>query len=381
MFDPAGHFLFWKPGAVPRVEPDGFAWRLEPGNDLVLNTHLQPTGKPEQVHPSIGLYFTDKPQTQFPILVQLEHDGALRIPAGDRDFLVSDDFRLPVDADVLAVYPHAHYLGKLLEGYASLPDGKRVWLIRIPDWDPNWQAVYRYRQPIFLPKGTLISMRYHYDNSAANPRNPNRPPRMVEAGNQATDEMGHLWLQLLLKGSGDRRRELEEALVRHRIEKYPEDGVAYLDLGTLMLSRLQTQSAVPVLEKAVVLRPEDSQPRNLLGAALSRIGRSQEAVQDFQMALKLDPHNVNARYNLVYALIKSGKLDQAADHLKLVIAAYPGDASLRNLWGELLSQQGNYPAAVAQFDKALALQPDFANARKNRELTEARMHATEQPRP
>ena len=110
-----------------------------------------------------------------------------------------------------------------------------------------------------------------------------------EAGDQAADEMGHLWLQLLLKGPGDRRRELEEALVRHRIEKYPDDGMAYLDLGTLMLSRLQTQSAVAVLEKAVLLRPQDSQPRNLLGAALSRVGRSQEAVQEFRMALNSIP--------------------------------------------------------------------------------------------
>ena len=35
-FDPDGHFLFWKPGRTPHVEPDGLAWRLEPGNDLVL---------------------------------------------------------------------------------------------------------------------------------------------------------------------------------------------------------------------------------------------------------------------------------------------------------------------------------------------------------
>ena len=64
-----------------------FAWRLDPGSDLVLNAHLQPTGKPEQVRPSIGLYFTDKPPEQFPMLVQLEHDGAINIPPGARDFL------------------------------------------------------------------------------------------------------------------------------------------------------------------------------------------------------------------------------------------------------------------------------------------------------
>ena len=92
-------------------------------------------------------------QSRFPLLVQLENDNALDIPAGARDFPVADDFRLPLDADILAVYPHAHYLGKLLEAYATLPDGRRKWLVRIPDWDPNWQAVYYYREPVFLPKG------------------------------------------------------------------------------------------------------------------------------------------------------------------------------------------------------------------------------------
>ncbi len=111
--------------------------------------------------------------------MQLENDEALDIPAGARDFVISDSFQLPLDADVLAVYPHAHYLGKLLEAWATLPDGSRKWLIRIPSWDTNWQAVYYYREPVFLPKDSVIHMRYHYDNSADNPRNPNNPPKRV----------------------------------------------------------------------------------------------------------------------------------------------------------------------------------------------------------
>jgi hypothetical protein len=59
-FDPDGHFLFWKPGTLPYCDPDGFAWRLDPGNLLLLNAHLQPSGKVEHVVPRIGLYFTDK---------------------------------------------------------------------------------------------------------------------------------------------------------------------------------------------------------------------------------------------------------------------------------------------------------------------------------
>ena len=80
-FDPDGAFLFSKPGSPPHVEPDGFAWRLDPGNELVLNVHLHPIGKAEEVRPSIALYFTDKPQTRFPLLVQLENDDALKHPA------------------------------------------------------------------------------------------------------------------------------------------------------------------------------------------------------------------------------------------------------------------------------------------------------------
>ena len=372
VFDPPGHFLFWKPGSAPYVEPDGFAWPLQPGDDLVLNAHLQPSGKPETIEPSIGLYFTDKPPTQFPVLVQLEHDAAIDIPPAARDYLVSDDLKLPIDVDVLAIYPHAHYLGKLLEAFATLPGGRRTWLIRIPDWDQNWQAVYRYKKPVFLPAGTVVSMRYRYDNSAANPRNPNHPPKRVKAGNNSTDEMGHLWLQVMAHDRADRRRQIEEAVMTHRAGKYPDDYASWLDLGELKLSRLDLQGSVSALESAVRADPKQSQGHNLLGAALTRTGRGQEAIQEFGRALELDASNVNARYNLVFALVKAGQVDAAAGHMEKVVAAYPKDAGLHNLWGELLMRQGKYDAAIARFDEALRLDPKLDAARENRAEAAAR---------
>ena len=121
LFDPDSHFLFWKPGSAPYVEPDGMAIPLDANADLVLNTHLQPSGKVETMQPTLGLYFTDKPATQHPILLQMEDDGALDIPAGAKDFVVGDEFTLPVSVSLLAIYPHAHYLGKDLEALATLP--------------------------------------------------------------------------------------------------------------------------------------------------------------------------------------------------------------------------------------------------------------------
>jgi mono/diheme cytochrome c family protein len=335
--DPESHFLFWKPGSIPYSEPDGLAWRLDPGNLLVLNTHLQPAGKLEELQPEVGLYFTEKPATRFPILVQLEHDGALDIPPGSRDFVISDDFRLPVDADVLAIYPHAHYLGKLIEAYATLPNGSRVWLIRIPDWNLKWQAVYRYRTPVFLPKGTVLSMRIHYDNSATNPRNPNRPPTRVRAGNNATDEMGHVWLQILPRGRGDQRRTVEEALMRHRLEKYPSDFSAHLNLGALMLSRLDAQGAVSMLTEAVRMDPNRPEAHDMLGAALQNLGRLPDAIREYRLALKADPSYWSARYNLARALAKSGDVKGALENLRQVVAAYPDDKRLQAEYSALLA--------------------------------------------
>ena len=209
------------------------------------------------------------------MLVKLENDRALDIPPSQQDFPISDDFQLPVDVDVLAVYPHAHYLGKLLEAYATLPDGSRRWLIRIPDWDVNWQAVYSYRTPVFLPKGTVVSMRYHYDNSAANPRNPNSPPKRVRSGNQSTDEMGHLWLQVLTRGEGDQRPVLQEALMQHRLQKSPDDAAAHLSLGALLLSRKDAGGAIVHLREGLRLAPEQAQgvEQSRRGAATRRQDR------------------------------------------------------------------------------------------------------------
>jgi len=253
--------------------------------------------------------------------------------------VVADDFRVPLDIDVLAVYPHAHYLGKLLEAYATLPNGSRKWLIRIPNWNPNWQAVYDCREPVFLPKGSTISMRYHYDNSAGNPRNPNLPPKRVRSGNQATDEMGHLWLQVLPRGAGDHRRELQEALFQHRLEHDPNDFEANLNLGAVMLSRLNPQGAVTALRAAVRTEPDRADARNMLGLALASTGRAADAIEQFEAALKIQPQFVSARFNLANALVEAGRLDAAITNYRKVIAAFPEDPLPKQRLEEALAAQ------------------------------------------
>ena len=76
---------------------------------------MQPSGKPELITPSVGLYFTNNPATLHPMLLQIENDAKLDIPPGEENFIVTDSLTLPVDVDVLAIYPHCHYLGKIFK--------------------------------------------------------------------------------------------------------------------------------------------------------------------------------------------------------------------------------------------------------------------------
>jgi len=368
-FDPDSHFLFWKPGSVPAVEPDGMAWRCDPGTDLVLNMHLQPTGKPERIQAEIGLYFTDKPQTIFPMLLQLEHDGAIDIPPGAKGFVITDELKLPVDVDVLGVYPHAHYLGKDLEGFATLPDGSKKWLVRITRWDLNWQGVYKFRRPIFLPKGSLLQMRYSYDNSADNPRNPHHPPQRVRAGNRSSEEMGHLWVQVLPRSpqveGRDARVALQEALMRRRLQKYPADFTAHFNLGAALQLEGRNAEAIASFQRALQARPNHPAVLTNLAVALQVAGRTAEAINYYRQALRANPEYAPARYNLANLLLAKGDMAEAVTHLRESLRLRPDDAGAHNSLGSALAMQNNLTEAATHFAESVRLNPDNADAQGN----------------
>jgi tetratricopeptide (TPR) repeat protein/mono/diheme cytochrome c family protein len=377
VFDPDSHLLFWKPGTVPYVEPDGMALRLDKGTDLVLNTHMQSSGKPEMIQPTIGLYFTSQPATKFPMLLQLENDTKLDIPAGDRSFPVGDDFTLPVDVDLMALYPHAHYLGKDMRAFATLPNGTKETLIHIPQWNLNWQAVYRYQKPLRLPKGTTVSLRYVYDNSAENPMNPNHPPVRVKGGNRSTDEMCHLWLQVLPVNfdakQGDPRMVLQEALARHNVEKNPADFEAHYNLAAMLQAKDRLSEAIGEYTIAVRLRPDDATANNALGAALLAAGHLEQSAGYLQAALKARPDYFDAHYNLGFALAGQNDFAGAAEQFRAAVELQPNDANAQANLGAALAQMGQFAEAKIHFEQALKIDPNQAIAKENLEALEKEM--------
>src|SRR5262249_34012395 len=151
--------------------------------------------------------------------------------------------------------------------------------------DIDRQSVYRYREPVFLPKGSTIHMRYTYDNSSQNVHNPNNPPIRVRAGNRSVDEMGHLWMQVLPvhvpPNSPDPRLLLETAWMQNRLRKAPHDELALYNLGAAETAEGQYSAATLNYKQIVELDPKDARAWNGLGVALENSGDWQSAQQAF----------------------------------------------------------------------------------------------------
>ena len=360
---PGGQSIGWTPGKVPVVD-ERLAWRLEPGTDMVVQLHMLPTGKPEPVAPRVGLYFTDEAPEAQAFSLLLRNDD-IDIPAGDANHVVKETLTLPVGVEVLGVYPHAHYLGKTIEARATLPDGDTRTLIHIPKWDFNWQDDYRYREPLRLPAGTRIDVRFVYDNTAANPLNPHNPPRRVRFGNRSSDEMATLTLQVVPEHEGDAAR-LREAVMRGRLARHPENWFARNVLSTALKSQGRTGEALSHVEEAIRLHPGHPQLRYNRANILLELDRIEEAIEEYSRTLAIDPDHPKANNNLAIAYQRLGDYAAAERHYRRQLTVTPMDARAHANLGTALFDERRLGAADEAFARALELDPRWVPALEGR---------------
>jgi tetratricopeptide (TPR) repeat protein len=368
---PDGHFLGWTPGQVAPLLPKGLAWRLAPRTDLVVEVHMKPSGKPEVVEPSIGFYFGSDPPERTPAMLRLGRQS-IDIAAGEKDYAITDSFVLPVDAEVQAVQPHAHYRAREVRGIATLPDGTTRWLIFIKDWDFRWQHVYRYVAPFMLPRGTTLSVRYTFDNSADNPRNPRQPPTRVTWGQWSQDEMGDLWIQVLTRDDRDLQtlnaafhaKAIAEDIVGYEsmIRRDPRRIQLHDDVAQLYLDQGRASEAAAHLEASVRLRPESAAAHFNFGTALTLAGRLDEAIDQYRQALQIKPDYALAHNNLGNVLVGRGKRGEALEHFREALRLDPSNAEAHYNVGSVLRSWGDLAEAVVQFRRALELKPDWIPA-------------------
>jgi hypothetical protein len=224
----------WAPGAQPRMLPDDLAFRVERGSDLIISTHFHPNGQPAREASTVGLYFAKRAPSKRFTSIQLPPVfglfAGINIPAGEARYTIADSFTIPVAVRAFRVVGHAHYLARELKMTATLPDGATRTLLSISDWDFGWQEQYQFADYVDLPAGTRLDVRVSYDNSAANRRNPSTPPQPVRWGEQSTDEMGSVSLQVVAANERE-LPELQQTFATHVRESAVNSPVGRMLIG------------------------------------------------------------------------------------------------------------------------------------------------------
>jgi tetratricopeptide (TPR) repeat protein len=283
-------------------------------------------------------------------MLMLLRSTSIDIAPGASDYAFESSYQLPVDVSVVGIAPHLHLLGKEARGWAELPDGEREELIFVKQWDFNWQGEYRYVQPVVLPKGTTLKMRFAYDNSEKNARNPNHPPRRVQYGLETTDEMGELWFWLETKTAA------ELATLQREF------------FGTYGL-----RDKLAVNEALLRRDPKDASSRTELGVGLAAMGKTEEGITQLRQAVTDDPKAQRAFYALGTLFAKMGKLDEAESALTRATEIDPRDAKAQCNLGMVLLNSGKAAQAVARFEAALQVTPNDALARQGLEKARAQL--------
>jgi hypothetical protein len=341
------------------------AWRLEPSTDLIVNLHLQPSGKAEPIQPSIGLYFTDTAPTRTPMLLQLEHDGALDIPPGDAAFEVTDSLELPVDVQVLGVLSARALSRQDIRGHGPAPG----WDVALADSHSELGSELAGRvsavRTAVAPQGHRASRCAGCTTTrAATSRNPSTPPVRVRGGNRASDEMAHFWVQVLPARSEDR---LAVA------------GGAHARASPQIPGRLRGAGQPRILlADRRASRGSDFGPAAGGGCQTRRSGRTEqpghgaagrgrpdEAIAEFERRARSRPDYADAEYNLATTLLARGRTAEAIGHLERIVPRAPrGRRGPERSWSRLRDgrAQARSPAVL---ERSVRLQPANAQAHFN----------------
>ena len=203
-------FPGYVPGQKPRNFPDGLAQDLPANSDLVIQMHYAPWSVDESDSSTVNLFFskpnevidrTVKDYIMLPFNLVTGANSFFILPGQVKKF--QGVYTVPSDVSLVGIFPHMHYLGKNWEVYIENPDGSKTNLIKINDWDFNWQGGYYFDKYRIAKKGSKIHAFATYDNTVNNPANPTNPPKFVTWGEGSKDEMYYLPLLYVPYKSGD----------------------------------------------------------------------------------------------------------------------------------------------------------------------------------
>lgn len=203
------------PGQKPTLLTNGIAQRLPAGSDLKIQIHYAPSTVIETDSTTVNLFFAQQPAMRYlkskvmvPFLGTLTNGPFVIQPNTVKRF--HGTWTVPEKVSLMAINPHMHMLGKDWEVFAVTPVNDTIPLIKINEWDFNWQGTFYFKQLIVLPINSVIHAYASYDNTTNNINNPNNPPQQVGWGENTSDEMYYLPILYLSYQQGDENVTFEE---------------------------------------------------------------------------------------------------------------------------------------------------------------------------
>jgi len=199
------------PGTKPIYYPDGLGQKMSAGADLVVQMHYAPWPVDAPDKSKVNIFFADEEEEEIERFVDDRIMLPFDLPGGFFSFILPPNqkrefhgtWTLNEDRSLIGLSPHMHYLGTDWEVWLEDPDGNKVNMIKIENWDFNWQGGYYFTRLIPALQGSTIHAVAKYDNTSDNVQNPSDPPVFVSWGEGTKDEMYYLPILSIPYNEGD----------------------------------------------------------------------------------------------------------------------------------------------------------------------------------
>lgn len=175
------------PGTNVLNFPAGTALRVRAGTVLVFQMHYTAHGHETSDQTSVGFRFAAA-QPDEEIRAGNFVNGALELPAGEKDIMVPSELEPTQPVRIWALFPHTHLRGTRWKYTLDTPDGASRVVLDVPRYDFNWQTYYFFATPLEMPAGSKLKSLAWYDNSPTNKHNPDATQN-VKWGDQTWEEM------------------------------------------------------------------------------------------------------------------------------------------------------------------------------------------------
>lgn len=238
-FDPTEFgFQIWAPGQKPRFFPSGMSKLMYPNSKLLVQMHYAPSPVLEYDSSHVNIFFAQSSAPRYVQTVWMS-DANLSVPfeiPPNQVVSFTGEYLVPIDVSLLSIMPHSHLLGKSWEAYAIDPQGDTTKLIKIDEWDFNYQYRYAFDQLVKITAGSTVYVKATYDNTTNNPVNPNNPPQWVYWGDNTADEMFFAFFDYVPYQAGDENLlNIEEESLTNPSTKiypiYPNPAVSDVNFG------------------------------------------------------------------------------------------------------------------------------------------------------